>query len=372
MKNYFKKGVNLIRRTMARHEYHRLFDQNYINKTTNIFDYNWIIQQRRTPFRELHTANEMYGIGYQFRRATGYNGKIKFLVEHSINSVRTDNVIEYLNNDFPIVFTPSRGRFEVIQPLTNKLVIPYGPNTMPYAKAVCDEPMIAALKQNLGRTLVVYPQHNTADFSYFEAQNLIKDFIAYVENFRAEHHFDTILCCMYFRDIMGGAHVEFEKKGWKIISCGHHQNYDFGDCSKTVYRIADFVIAQESYATNIQATYMGVPSISVAGNRQIKRENGVIEDRRETMGDGVICKQCDSLFGAYHEEITPEQLEWCTKWGGFDCVKTPQEIRLFMDYAKDVWHCDMSDRAFLKVANKKKYEPIRKYILESLDKRKKA
>lgn len=369
MKNYWRKGINWLNRNRARVEYMRLFEQNYFQKATNLFDYNWNIQKRRTPYKEYHTANEMYGIGYQFRRATGYRGKMRFLVEHSINSVRTDNTLEYLNNDFPIVFTPSRGRWEIIQPLTHKLVIPYGPNTLPYAKEICDDYMIDAIKQNLGRTLVVYPQHNTAEFAYFEAQNLIHQFIDYVEKFREEHHFDTVVVCSYFRDVMGCAHVEYEKRGWKIVSCGHHQNYDFGDISKAVYRIADFIIVQGSYATVLQATYMGVPSISIPGNREINRGGGVIEDINETMGDGVIYRQCDKLFDRYREDFTPEQMEWCTKWGGYDVVKTPEEIKLFFDLAKKLYRKDLSDKTIRKVINKPKYEKIRAYVEEALAKR---
>lgn len=369
MNNYFKKAVNLINRVSSQKIYRKLFLNGYIHQPDDIFDYHYIIQQRETPNKEIHTSSKTYGIGYQFRRATGYNKPIRFLVEHSINSVRVDNTTEYLENEFPMVLTPSRARWELLQPRTHKLVIPYGPNTMPYAREIYNEYMLAAVKQNLGKTLVVYPQHNNSEFSYFETQNLIKEFVDYIEKFKEEHHFDTVLCCMYFRDIQGCAHVEFEKKGWKIVSCGHNMNYDFGDCSKTIYRLADFVIAQGSYATNIQATYMGVPSISLPGNRQSVNKDGSIRDANVVMGDGPIFKECDELFNRYMEEITPEQKAWATKWGGFDNIKTPEEIALLLDYAKDVYKCDMKDATLLKVANKAKYAPIRSYIQEALDTR---
>lgn len=369
MANLVRKVVDHYKRESDRRLYRRLFERGYLPKATNLFDYNWIIQKRPTPYKERHIANETYGIGYQFHRFTGNYEQLFFLVEHSINSVRTDNPTEYLENEFPLVFTPSRGRWDIIQPLTHKLVIPYGPNTLPYAQEICDDYMIAAIKQNLGKTLVVYPQHNNAEFSYFETKNLIRQFIDYVEAFNEKHHFDTILCCSYFRDIMGSAQVEYEKRGWKIISCGNNNSYDFGDISKTVYRIADCVVVQGSYATVLQATYMGVPAVSIPGNREINRGNGVIEDINVTMGDGVIYKQCDELFSEYTGTISKEQMEWCTKWGGYDCIKTAEELRLFMDFAKKVRKSDMSDAYLKKMVSKPKYEPIRKYIMESLEKR---
>ena len=72
------------------------------------------------------------------------------------------------------------------------------------------------------------------------------------------------------------------------------------------------------------------------------------------------------LFSEYNEVTTEEQREWSAYMWGADEAKTPEEIKLILEFAKELKRSNCSVDRIKHIAQKKKYEPIRKYIEEAL------
>ena len=374
-KNIFKRIYRKIRAMQVEHMYSDFVTTKYLDGMVDIFDYHEAVKDRRDTCLERGMNNykaEGYGIGSIYRRYTGFSGIINCSVEHSLSFCRINNEVEYRDIKYPVIISSSTERWNLIQPRTPKLVVPCGPFFIPYAKSIYDDFTTECIKKNIGKTLLVFPQHNNVNSFYIGEEEKKDEFVAYVNDIKDKYHYDTVLCCVYFADILNQTYLKYEKLGWRIVSAGRNTNYDFGDNMKTILSLADYVIAQGSMASIVQAVYMKKPSTYIVGRKQKVLANGVVDTPGDSIGHTEMYKECGELFGGYSEEITKEQYDWCNKWGGFDDVKTPEEMRLILEFAQKLGNGKISDARVRRIVSKKKYEPIQKYILPILGARKGA
>lgn len=335
----------------------------------NIFDYNEVIKERRAPYHEKYEGNLMYGIGAALREYSSYSGDIYCAIEHGTPTERIDNEMEYKDNDIPVLLVHSEQRRKFLKDKTDKLMITFGPNFMPYAKPIYSEFAIQGIKKNLGKTLLIYPQHNN-DTSEFENINKnTSNLIEFAKKIKNKGKFDTVIVCLYYIDIERGMHFAFEKEGWIITSAGNNKNHDFGNCFSTILRLADCVIAQ-SITGMSYASYLNIPAIFYQGNRKMVQEDGVIFEDAWTINGKSWLENTERdllrLFSEYNEVTTEEQREWSAYMWGADEAKTPEEIKLILEFAKELKRSNCSVDRIKHIAQKKKYEPIRKYIEEAL------
>ncbi len=368
-KNIFKR---IHRKMKAVHleKYFKYFvEHNYIPTLEDIFDYHTALQKRPDTFFEQGWTNyrmKGYGIGATYRNYCGYTGEINSDVEHSLAFNRTNNEIEYRDGIYPVVLSSSSFRRDFIQPLTDKLIIPAGPFYIPYAKSIYDDFTLECIKKNIGKTLLVYPQHNNVNSFYEGEEEKITAFIDYVNNIKEQYHYDTVICCVYFADILNQTYLKYEKLGWKIVTAGRNENRDFGNNAKTILSLADYVIAQGSMASIVQAVYMKIPSTYVLGRQQKRMSSGVLDTPGETLGHTELYHECAEIFEGYSETISQEQYDWCNKWGGFDDVKSPEELALIFDFASALKKRCTKEKC-LKLLNKPKYASIKPMLMESVN-----
>ncbi len=356
----------------AEKTYEKMREAHYADFVEDIFDYHTAVKTRRDPYHERGWNNvkaEAYGIGHAYRRFSGFKGYINCSIEHSLAFDRINNELEYRDNDYPLVLTSCMDRFQLIQPKTNKIMIPLGCFFMPYAKSIYDEFTTTCIKKNLGKTLLVYPQHNNVNSFYEGEDEKKKDFIELVERIKVEHGFDTVIACMYFADIRNQTYREYERLGWQIVTAGPNTNYDFCDNARTILSLADHVLCMGTVSSLIQAAYLGIPSTYVLGRTEKRMADGRLNNPGQELGFDKLYQDCYRLFGEYHEELTEEQKAWCASWGGFDCDKSPEELRLILEYARALGKGTASDAKARRILSKKKYQAIRPYIEASLDMR---
>lgn len=365
MANLVKRA--LLKLTLLKNEkiYNQFNTEDYLDKMEDIFDYRTAVKTRKDP--NWHHGNynvkaEAYGIGHLYQRYSGYNGEINCSFEHSLPFSRTNNESEYRDIQYPVIISSSKARWDIIQPLTDKIVIPCGCFFMPYGRSIYDEFLTGVIKKNLGKTLLVFPQHNNIN-SFYEGEEETKEaFFKQVEAIKNEHGFDTVIVCLYFADILNQTYRQYEDRGWIVVSAGRSHNYDFGDNMVSIISLADHVIVQDSIASLVQAAYMNKPCTFMKG-RALKR---MADGRMSNTGKEVMFEErqeeCLELFGEYSEELSSAQMEWCNRWGGFDCTKSPDEIRLILEFAKELGKKPITDARLKRVLAKSKYDLIRKYI----------
>lgn len=64
---------------------------NGMERVTNLFDYNGILKERLSPYREKYDGNALFGMGWSLRAYTGYKKPIYCASEHCIWTEETDN-----------------------------------------------------------------------------------------------------------------------------------------------------------------------------------------------------------------------------------------------------------------------------------------
>ena len=118
------------------------------------------------------------------------------------------------------------------------------------------------------------------------------------------------------------------------------------------------------------ASYLNIPAIFYQGNRKMVQEDGVIFEDAWTINGKSWLENTERdllrLFSEYNEVTTEEQREWSAYMWGADEAKTPEEIKLILEFAKELKRSNCSVDRIKHIAQKKKYEPIRKYIEEAL------
>lgn len=368
---FFEKVDRRLSFYSGNYMYRKLLEGGWLGKPANLFDYNSIIRERKSPYIEKYSGNGLYGIGFCFRQYSGYKGRLYCATEHSIQTLRRDNYIETKEHGMPIVLTPSTERRRLIQGCTDKLVISYGPHFLPYTEACMSDFMVKCLKKNLGRTLVVFPQHNNVDSEYLKSKETRTDLIQYVNDLKEKYHYQTVLVCNFFADIENGTYLDYEQADWKVVTAGRNTSYDFPAYMKVIYQLADFVVSQGGYSSIIQAVYMDKPALFLKGESYIKLQNGKKENQEESLKLDRIYMECLQLFHSYSENISEEQRSWCEKWGGFSSVCSPEELYLMFQFAERIRRNYKDDNFVVRMANKKCYQKIRQRIMEAVELRKK-
>lgn len=301
----------------------RLFSLKKKNKKhsmiNNIFDYYEVIKER--PYWEsTFLSNGLYGASYCLKRFTGYSKKIMCAIEHGMPHT-FENKFELNDNPADFLLVASEERKKVLQGHTNKEVIPYGP-LIAYSKTLFDKNVIRDIKDNLGKTLLVYPIHSVEDYHF---NNNFDKFIGYIEEIKNKYDFDTVLISLYFIDILRGFHIRFLQKGWQIMCSGNRLNYDFMDCQRTIMEFADLVVCQGYSSALGYAGFLHKP-ILYKDLPLVVRHNGVFEETDMWM---QYKKELLDLFTDFNaiDQLTERQYQFLNKLYGYDSVKNPEELK---------------------------------------------
>jgi hypothetical protein len=94
------------------------------------------------------------------------------------------------------------------------------------------------IKEQYGRILLVFPSHSIEGVSYKYNKG---DFIRKIE--KISFDFDNVFVCMYWKDIRDQRYLEYEKKGFKIVTAGHRNDPNFLGRLKDIIDLSDMTIS---------------------------------------------------------------------------------------------------------------------------------
>lgn len=291
-------------------------------KNIDIFNYKELAKPLKYyPFFEIQ-ENNMYG-----------NGRIIFpntdLSKEQINKTRIEhglylgNLVHSIYKDpiYETIITFSNYRKCILKNEMDKTILCVGPY-IKYANLLLSDEMYNKIKKEIGRVLLVFPAHSIETVSsVFDMDN----FISVIE--KKKHSFNTIIICLFWKDILLGKAEKFIKKGYKVVTAGHIYDYYFLDRLKTIISLADFTLSN-SIGTHIgYCIYMGKPHYIFKGNvkyveagddkrgseRELnQRQGSVLESFNQVKEEIYNC------FSNEGNEITKEQINCIKKyWGNF-------------------------------------------------------
>lgn len=284
----------------------------------SLFDYEQLSKPLPfCPFEKIKDSN-YYGYVKAIKDFIGLpNAKIN--IEHGLYF--NNEVLYFTNYDtFTTLMTFSDYRLNVIRDYgIKKRLLAIGPY-IHYATPLLTQSESSDLKEKLGRILLYLPYHSTnlSDGT----SPLFKEEVKMVDNIRKEHNFDSVIVCVYYRDLAYKKCIDIYKEyDFKITTAGHQYDLNFARRLRTIISLADVTVSNK-VGTNLGfCIYLGKPHIVI---------NDYPNKYNLAKQGGRICKELSDLFSKYSETITEEQFEMVDKYWGISSIKSRSQIIDFL------------------------------------------
>jgi hypothetical protein len=266
--------------------------------------------------------NSFYGISASLKLYSNYSKKINYFIEHGIYF---GSVIHQFERDYYLrnIITPSLVRKEHIETKTMKKVLTVGPY-IHYAKEYLDEASFIRLKEQLGKVLLVFPSHSTAKIN---AEFDLKLLFSKIEQLKRD--FDTIIICLYWKDIVMGHEREYLKNGYKVVTAGHMFDDNFLSRLRLMIKLSDVTVSN-SLGTHLgYSIYLGKPHTifkqkiihDTSDKKYLKYDRSIFNE--ETWNSFITEKRdVERFFLDYSTSISKEQYDIVDKYWGISEIKT--------------------------------------------------
>ncbi len=226
----------------------------------SIFNYDKLVKPLKFYPFVPHKENNLYGNGRVIRSHLPNLDFSETTIEHGLY-IGSLVPSRHLDSRYKNIITFSEYRKNFISAKTDQNIIAVGPY-IKYAKPLYNSKKLKSEKDKLGKTLVIFPSHSI-DSVY--ANYDIKEFIKYIKDFKEEYNFDSVLVCMYWKDVELNTQKQYELSGFRVVTAGHSYDANFLSRLKTILLVSDAAL------TNSVGTHVGY---SVSLNKPIQIWNG--------------------------------------------------------------------------------------------------
>lgn len=290
-------------------------------KDMSMYEYKIIAKKIYNLFTiERCAQNDFYYNAYHMKKYCGLsnNYRIKAAIEHGV--YLDDGVWDLdINHGYNNIITLGEARKEILKNRTDKNIVKVGPY-IAYAESFWNEEKIVKEKVKNGKTLTVFPSHSTTQVDMnFD----IPQFIKKIREISAGY--DTIVVCMYWKDVLQKKYEAYEKEGFKIVSAGHMFDPQFLPRLKTIILLSDMIMANDFGSFIGQATYFDKPCYLYKMDCNVKADNDIYI--KEYMSKGRLYKQAFDVFNSITNKVTEEQYAFCNYVWGNNEVKSKDELR---------------------------------------------
>ena len=296
------------------------FLENERRQKLSIFDYQEL--SKPIPYYPLEKMRDSNYYGYAMAlRKYAHLDKINAALEHGIYLANRIGTAQRYRTTRRVI-TMSNNRVESFKLHNlNKPILAIGPY-IHYAEPLLSQEELAAMKQSLGKVLLVMPVHAAKGTPVFYNYQVLLDFIEKIKN-----EYDTVLVCIHFRDILNNiesAHI-YEKKGYKIVCAGNEYDYNFARRLRSIIMLADYVVSN-SHGTNTGfCTYLRKPQTIVYDKDIVKIHNSYTSEVKKIRDKQV--REIEDAFTDYSPVITEYQLSVVEKYFGISLIKSPDKLR---------------------------------------------
>lgn len=334
LKNYVKRIINnpfLIKRlSTLKYNFTILFKKTN-KKEKDLYDYKKIINNKKFFCNEIYRANSFYGISNCLRNYSNFNKKIFACVEHGLYFGNFINEYEAINSGLPAIVTFGKKRKEILKKMgCNKIIIEVGPYIY-YSKSILSIGEIKKEKAKNGKTLLVFPSHSIDDSNTkFDTDYFINS----IESIKEKYNYNTVIVCLYYKDIELGRDDIYLKKGYKVVTAGRREDPNFLSRQRTIILLSDFVLSNSvgthvGYSIALNKPHM---IIKQSIKHDAKNKKGQQDIKNTNLNSYKIQKnEVYKAFSEYNEVITKSQMDICNKYWGLNMVKTPEQLNnIFM------------------------------------------
>lgn len=301
-------------------------------KGVDIFDYKRLSSACTNDRESEIRDNNLYGIEEVFSKYI--NGKIgDVFFEHGVvfGSLITNNTKMTFASK---IVTYGKYRHEILQSL-NKKIFCVGP-FIHYAQGLLDDNSILLVKRNLGKVLTVFPTHSIS------AVQVEYDISLFCEEImRRSVGFDSVLVCLYWKDIHLGRAKIYESYNFKVITAGYYKDSFFLSRLKSIIQLSDMIIANDIGTFLGYCIFLNKPVFLYDQDKKYEKGSSSFQAEISQRGDEAnrtlkqIEKNIYSKFNSFTSEITKDQIDLCNYIWGFDEIKSKDELkRIFYDNYK--------------------------------------
>lgn len=281
-------------------------------KQYSIFDYKNLSKEMKLVTKE-YGYNAFYGLAGIVKKGIGWDENVILdaAIEHG---PYPKNVISEVDSLKEIMYTLSERRSSYLRTVfPNKTIYAIGPYIQ-YVKPILSEAEMTSLKNKYGKILLVFHAHSTPHVSVDFEQN---DFINKVEEIKDKGKFDTVMVCMYWKDVLRTKDVEFFNKEYKICTAGHMFDPNFLLRLKSIIALSDMTMSN-SAGTHVgycvclnKAHYLVYNDLKIT-HANTEHENPEEDEQyyNEFLSKALKC------FGTYKETIEDKDLEFVREYWG--------------------------------------------------------
>lgn len=190
-----------------------------------------------------------------------------------------------------------------------------------YCKSLLSAAEITAKKSEFGKVLLVIPSHSIGSVM---AQFDEDSFIAAIRKKRVG--FDTVIVCLYWKDIDNGADKIYLDEGFKISTAGHRDDLNFLPRLKSLFLLASEVYTNSTGTHVAYSLNVGLPisiyyqKVSYKVLQYFRIHSELLEDEKNISSSALDRK-------TIREALIHDDRAVLNQYFGLDQVKSPEEMR---------------------------------------------
>lgn len=296
----------------------------------DLWDCQKLCAEMNPFYSDLTPNSSYYGIMHQIKKYAGIDGFCSWNVEHGLY------LGEYVENEslgkaIKGTITFSNERKKHLESRVKKKIVTIGPY-IHYVDDYYDADKHYQVKEQLGTVLLVFPPHSTRNLQVAYDTEIFIDKLT-----KMGRNYDTVMVCMFFKDILFGRQKLYEDVGFKIVTSGHMYDYNFLSRQKEMIKLSDYTVSA-SVGTHIgYCLYMGKEHeiLSLAKDGSTSRNTHENIDKYHSINRPV-----NELFATFKsdEELLLNafidtgkvdrklQHQLVSEIWGFDCVKNTKDL----------------------------------------------
>lgn len=317
---------------MIQHRFSRWPDRIEERYTLSIFDIHELAKDIPRAFyysqdRCLIPNNDFYGIETTIKRhlLLPADTRLRCSFEHGFSS--SGHWPEDLAFGANAVCTFSRFRAEILEQVTSIPVYYIGPYIF-YATGYMDSSETTSIRNRLGRILLYFPTHST---HYSTAHYDAKEEFRQVARFSTACGFDTILVCLYWKDIQLGRAKWYQYPGVELVTAGHIFDWHFLPRLRSIIEISDYTASSEvgthvAYCHALQKGHIILDPLRVDWVSKGPDARQDISTEEQRAGEAIEAR-IRSIFSSYSEGRSSDELAFADFLFGLSESKGPQALR---------------------------------------------
>lgn len=282
---------------------------------------------------ELYEPNDYYGHAALLKHYAGYEPeyRIKASIEHG-PTLTTYVWDKDVTAPLPAVLFPASYRQSVLQRLTSKALFAVG-SFISYAEPHVSSDVLRREKSRLGKTLVVFPYHST---HWLTAHFDVASFCATVQDMARD--FDSVLVCLYWKDIQLGRDEAFRERGFECVTAGHMYDPLFLPRLRSILHLAD-VTASNQMGTHVgYSAALGVPHWFISTGLSLDNPHNVTFDPGVNHDLPPHVQEMTKIFAERVAQVTPQQQTIIDTYWGTGELLSPAAMRDVFEITEELYN----------------------------------